>query len=231
MIKRWICALMAVLMLAGGCATAEMPAAEHAARITVQGTATVMAEPDMVVVTANASVVSQSVAKAQEQMSVIIGSATEGLLALGLAGDDIVTRDYSYFPRYDYESNTVTGYDANHTLEITCRDVSKLDSVIGVITDSGFTQIYSVSHGLSNYSEIYNRALEMAVASAESKALILAQASGKTITGLASLSENGGTYASSAMDMVRMESKVGGTGIRAGSVSVSAGVTAVYEVQ
>ena len=54
------------------------------ADITAQGTARVTAAPDMVTVTANASVSGRSVADAQEGMNAIVQSATQKLLDLGV---------------------------------------------------------------------------------------------------------------------------------------------------
>lgn len=240
--KKICAALLAAAMMLGGCAAmaeaalatpVPMRAMNEAATITVQGTAQILADPDVVSVTANASVTAATVGSAQEAMNAIVAAATEKLLALGVLDEDIVTNDYSYHPRYNYDTNAVTGYEANHTLSITCRDVEMLDGVIGALTDSGFSNIYSVNYDVSARSELYQQALDLAIARAEQKAIRMAQTSGLTLTSIRSISENGGYYEGYAMSgkadgaMVRSESA--STGIRSGSVSVSAGVTVVYE--
>lgn len=234
--------LTAVMMLFGVCgAMAEnayatpVPAQgmNMPATITVQGTAQILSDPDVVSVTANASVTAGTVGSAQEQMNAIVAAATEKLLALGVQDADVVTADYSYYPRHNYETNTITGYEANHTLEITCRDVEMLDSVIGVLTDSGFTNIYSVSYDVSTRSELYQQALDLAIARAEQKALRMAQTSGMVLTGIRAVTENGGYnegYAvNTAKDSAMLRAESAATGIRSGSVGVSASVTVVYE--
>ena len=238
--------LAAVMLLASSMALAESPAvtpvpvmtmsmpAMSPASITVQGTAQVMADPDEVTVTANTSVTAGTVGSAQEEMNRIVDLATTKLLELGVQDDDIVTSDYSYYPRYNYETNTLIGYEANHTLSITCRDVDMLDSVIGALSDSGFSQIYSVSYDVSTRSELYQQALELAIQRAEQKALRMAATGGVTLTGLRSITENGGYnegYVVNGMaDVGVMKSEASSaTGIRSGSVSVSASVTVVYD--
>ena len=234
--------LTAVMMICGCCgAMAEgayatpVPVQQAAspATITVQGTAQIMADPDEVSVTASASVTANTVGAAQEAINAIVASATEKLLALGVLDADIVTADYSYYPRYNYDTNTLTGYEANHTLTITCRDVEMLDGVIGALTDSGVTNIYSVQYDISTRSELYQQALDLAIQRAEQKALRMAQTGGLMITGIRSISENGGYnegYAVNARaDGVMLRAESAGTGIRSGSVGVSAGVTVVYE--
>jgi len=240
--KRVYAAMLAAVMMisAGSAALAQNPNYTPApelmmdtAKITVQGTAQISAEPDMVTVTANASVTAGSVGAAQDEMGVIVETATGKLLELGVLDEDMVTSNYSYHPRYNYDTNTLTGYEANHTLSITCRDVEMLDSVIGALTDSGFTNIYSVDYDVSARSELYQQALDMAIARAEEKALRMAQTGGMVITGIQSMTENGGYnegYAVNATaDMGVLRKQSAGTGIRSGSVSVSAGVTVVYE--
>ena len=235
-----LCAALTLLFCAAAAEPAVTPVpiagwsggAAGTAEITVQGSAQLSADPDMVTVQTSASAKAGSMAAAQEQISAIIASATEKLLDLGVLGEDIVTSNYSYYPNYNYETNTIIGYEANHSLSITCRDVEMLDSVIGVLTDCGLNQIYDVSFDISTRSQLYRQALELAIRAAEEKAQTMAAASGRTLTGLKSIEENAGYsegYAVNARaDMVTMESTAAGTGIRSGGVSVSARVTAVY---
>ena len=159
------------------------------ADITAQGTVVVTAAPDMVTVTANASVSGRSVADAQEGMNAIVQSATQKLLDLGVEEKDIVTTSYTYYPTYDYNSETATvnGYQADHTLSITCKDVDMLDSVIGVVTDCGMSEIYKVEYDVSNRSELYRQALKAAIEKAAAKAEGMAEAAGMTIDHLESV--------------------------------------------
>lgn len=117
-------------------------------QIVVQGAAEVTAAPDMVKVTANAGVSGKTIAEAQAGMNKIIDAVTRKLLELGVADDDIVTTSYAYYTTYDYsgESPVMNGYQANHTLGITCRDVDMLDSVVGVLVDCGMSEIYGIEY-------------------------------------------------------------------------------------
>lgn len=229
MMKKWMVLALAALMLM----TAGLALADDDAEITAQGTAVVTGTPDVVTVTANASADAASVADAQDGISRIVESATAKLLELGVQEKDIVTSGFSCYPMYNYdtEPRRLIGYQANHTLQITCRDVEMLDSVIGAITDSGLTEIYDVSYDISNRSELYRQALALATQAAHEKAECLAQAAGLRLGALDSLTENAGNaegFAVNAMaDMAKAEGTA--TGIRAGGVSVSASVTAVYE--
>ena len=241
--KKMMAALLAAVMMlsmsAG--ALAQSPAvtpvpmgyAAVPTKITVQGSAQVTADPDMVTVSASASATAGTVGAAQEQVAAVIENATVKLLELGVLESDIITENYSCYPQYNYDTNTIIGYEASHALSITCRDVDMLDSVIGALTDNGFSQIYNVTYDVSMRSELYQQALDLAIGRAEQKAVRMAQTSGLVITGIDSLSENGGYNEGWAknvyMDGAMLRSASGATGIHSGSVSVEAGVTVVYQ--
>lgn len=233
MMKKMMAMALAAVMMMSMSVCAPAQEMEKGAKITVQGTAQVSADPDLVTVTANASVTAGSISAAQNDMNEIVADATQKLLELGVLGEDIVTSSYNYHPQYNYDTNTIIGYETSHTLEITCRDIEMLDAVIGAVTDCGFSQIYGVSYDVSTRSELYQQALDLAIRRAEEKAMRMAQTAGLTITGIESLAENGGYnegYAVNASaDMTMMKSAAGSAGIRAGTIEIRAGVTAVYE--
>ena len=205
-------------------------------QIVVQGAAEVTAAPDMVKVTANAGVSGKTIAEAQAGMNKIIDAVTRKLLELGVADDDIVTTSYAYYTTYDYsgESPVMNGYQANHTLSITCRDVDMLDSVVGVLVDCGMSEIYGIEYDVSTRSELYQQALKLAIETAAKKADVMAKAAGQTIDHLESITENG-SYNEYMINMndsaARAQAEDSGTGIRSGSISVKASVTAVYETK
>lgn len=235
MMKKWMAALLAVLMLTG---VAALAAADGDMEIMATGYAQVTAEPDTFSVTANAAVTAETVADVQAQISAIIEQATKSLEALGVGEDQIVTTNYSFYPSYDFNDYSsgaakIVGYQINHTLQITCGDMALLDSIITALTDAGMNEIYMVEFDTSARKELYLKALELAVSDAKEKAERLAAASGATLTGVEQISENQeNSYDASLMSAARTEEADGAqTGIRSGSVTVSASVTAVYEAR
>lgn len=225
---RLICALLVLL-------AAASPA--MGATITAQGSAEIAVTPDMFTVTANVSATEITVGRAQEQVSGVIASATQKLVELGVNQEDIVTENYSYYPQYDYSDAAgqprLVGYQVNHSLKVTGRDLNMLDAVLGALTDSGMTETYNVFFDVSNRSELYGQALTLAIGAAGGKAQTMAGAAGLTITSVQSVQEDssGGMMRYEGnRDMVK-GSAAGGSGIRSGQVSVSAAVTVVYEAE
>ena len=230
-----ICTMLLALLLACSCVCAQAESiSAKAAQITVMGSGEVSALPDVVSVTVSASMTAPGMMEAQEMVSVVVSETTRRLMELGVLGTDIVTVNYGYNPVYDYskEVRELTGYQASHTMEITCRDVMMLDSVIRAATDSGMTDVYNVTYDVADRGALYAAALELAVRAAEEKAMMMAAASGKTLTGLTSMTENQSYDARYAYKGVAMaQDNALSTGIRSGSVSVTASVTAVYDAQ
>lgn len=222
--------MAAVLLLCGASALADTD-------ITAQGTAVVTAKPDIVSVTAAVNVTADSVLEAQAKISQIIADTTEKLLALGVLEDDIFTQNFYFYPVYNYDEDlqTVKGYQVIHSLNVTCRDILMLDSVINAMTDSGMSEIYGVDYDVSNRTELYQDALALAIDAAQEKAARMAKAANLTLTKVEGITENGGystTYnALYSADATASAARGEGTGIRAGDVSVSASVTVVYEAK
>ena len=231
--KRKVQLIMTVALLFALLLAIPAAQADGLTQITVQGNGSVSTQPDMVTIHVNASALEESMLSAQQSISETVANATQALFNLGIAEADIVTTSYGYYPRYSYEQDPpkLTGYQANHALEITCRDITLLDAVITALTDSGIAEINDVSYGVTDKRGLYKQALELAVRAAEEKAAALAAASGVTLTGLESLTENQGYDARYAMVGNAMGKDAIETGIRSGSISVNASVTVVYNAQ
>lgn len=206
------------------------------ADVKTQGTATVSAEPDMLVINADANLTRGSVAEAQNVAAEMMSNVTARLGEMGIAQEDIVTSYYSVYPAMDYSSEPaeIVGYTIDHSFNVTCRDVTLLDAVISTLTDCGIDHIYGVNFESSKRVELYHQALTMAVADAREKAEVLTAASGLKLGGVENVEElaNYDTYGAAARDAAySMKEEAAGTGIRSGSISVSASVSVEFETK
>ena len=228
--KKFLLLALAALLLIPAFALAD------GCEITAQGTAVIMADPDMVSLSASVEVTSDSVADAQQQISQTVAKVTQSLLALGVQEEDIVTQNYAYYPIYEYEPDAASaGYRASHTLSITLRDMDMLDAALGAVTDNGMSRVYIETYDVSNRAELYRQALALAIEAAGEKAEKMAEPLGLTQLTAQSVVENGGysygVYANATYDRVASEAAVAGAGIRTGNISVSASVTVTYEAR
>ncbi len=203
--------------------------------LSVSGQAKVNASPDIAYI--SLGVISEDkVAKvAQKMNAAAMEKVVASIKANGVKEDDIKTVNYSINPKYNYNqkdgSSTIIGYSVNNTVNVTVRDLTKTGNIIDAASDSGVNVSSSISFGLSNYEKYYNDALKNAVLAAKKKAGTMAEALGVTLKAPLSVSEGGGY--SPLQNYVSYDMKAAGvaasTPVQAGSLEITATVSAVYE--
>lgn len=160
--------------------------------ITITAEGRVSASPDTAEV--SSSIVSNG-SSAQDTQSAIDTKAAQLLAYLkssGVSSSDISTSDYSLYPQYDYtpgNNNKITGYSASETLQAKIHDLSKVDSILGGITQNGANQIQSVSYIFNDPNQLQDQAREQALSNAAQKANALAAAAGVKLGKLVTFSE------------------------------------------
>ena len=201
--------------------------------ISVAGTGRVVLSPDTadlrLGVTTTADTVKSARAKAAEAMNAVIKSLRD----LGIADADIQTSMLSLQPTYDYSANQnpprITGYQMSNAVSVTIRDLDKVGDAIDNGLAAGATSLDGVSFRVADEAAAEKQARESAMADAEAKAKVLADAAHVSITGVASISETSapvpypvywGTAAGAAAD-----SK---TPVQPGTSEVTVTVSVVY---
>ena len=107
---------------------------------------------------------------------------------------DCISTDYLYIsPQYDYSgdnSNEIIGYNVNSGLKLTIDDVDAVGSYIDVAFAAGANSFDSITFAVKDNSEARDEALRLAVADAEKKANVLAEAAGMKLGDIVSIEEN-----------------------------------------
>ena len=202
--------------------------------LTVTGSATVSVPADYAVVNIGVRTSAATAQEASAQNVVLMAQLMKALNDMQLPQEDIVTAEYSVFPRYDYNNGTsvLTGYEITNMLNVTVRDITQLGAVLDAAIAGGANETYGISFSASNVAEAQDRALVAAVEEAQRKASLLAKAAGYELGKLESITEatSGGYYAK-MLTMDAVANAAGGTEIIADGVSVSATVTLMYELK
>lgn len=178
---------------------------------------------------------SEAVEENARSMTAVINAI---LLALDISEDEITTViktvTYSVYPNYDYELRRVIGYQVINLVQVEVSDLDLVGDVIDAASEAGANRIDGISFGLSDdlIEELKLKAYRDALDDAETKAEVIAESLGLTLTGVFSVSESVyypyRPYA--AVDgyvMERAEAAVP-TPIYEGSLSVSVTVQVVY---
>ena len=229
-ILKTVFALALVFALSLSCALSE------GASLTSQGTASIAADPDMVTFTCSVEARDADLSAAQEKAAACVAAATEAFVSLGIGKEEITTAWYNVYPYYEEDEEGKTnraGYEVSHSLSVVCRDIAKLDDVIGAAGAAGMSSISGISFDVSNRHALYLSAMQLAVNAAREKAETLAAASGLTVSGVAEIRENANgdsvLYANEKDEDAGMSfARAAGGGISSGSVTVTASVTAVF---
>jgi len=112
------------------------------------------------------------VTKAQEENAKKASQVIDSLLAIGLPRENIQTSAYTIFPRYDYVDGRqiFRGYDITNGLTIRITDLQQVGRVIDTAIKNGANQVSSLQPQVERSSAAYQKALNMAVFDAFSKA-------------------------------------------------------------
>ena len=228
------CALL--LVLAVGCApqTVELNSNPEPGTITVTGKVQAEYVPDIATVTVGVESQAATSVLTRDQNTQAINATIDAITALGIDAADIQTTNLNMWTTYN-NAGTIRGYRMSVDLVITVREIDLAGQVIDAAISSGSNSLGGVEYGLSNQAELYQKALEQAVAKAREKADALAAASGKTVSDTQTLTENT-RYASA----VSMDPDTGGGGegafnyatrVMSGTSTLTAEVTATFLIQ
>lgn len=207
--------------------------------IKVTGTATVSLMADTATIQIGTNTKADTVSKAQSENNTIMQKVIAALEREGIAKEDIVTSYYDVSMRMDQVFGDSTAdqagnmYEVSNMLYVTIKDLDKLVQAIDSALAAGANSIYGLVFSSSKSTEAYHTALQRAVEDAQAKAKVLADAVGKELGDVITVTNEalyGGSFgARNAMDMMAGSEK--GAAIITGDVSVTASVIVEYELK
>ncbi len=214
-------------------------AEDDTSRLIVTGTATISLPADSATIEIGAQTRGRTVAEAHQENARIMEDVIREMEKFGVLKDDIRTSQfYVYFEQndnmYSAAENLIGGsYTVTNMVFITIRDISRVSEAIDAAASVGANNIYNLTFQSSKSTEGYNQALKRAVEDARAKALVLAEASGKTLGDII-LIESNDTYGAPYGIQNRADfagDAAVSTPILSGDVSISAYVTLTFALQ
>lgn len=229
-------ALMALSLAAAFAAEAAVP------YVSVSADAKVLVDPDICYISLGVTTTDSTAAKASAANGKKMDGVIKAIKALGVADKDLSTSSLSVYPEYDYsEGKTpkLTGYRVSNTIAITVRDLAKVGTIVDTGLNAGATDLNNVQFDLEETDAYYIQALAAATKKLSAKANAIAGALGRKVGNLLSVSESGASYTPVYSDVrvtanaqnaaFALADGVGST-ISAGKITVSASVSATYEL-
>jgi hypothetical protein len=171
--------------------TASAQTAPRRSSVSAAGQASVFVTPDQVKV--DASIVTQGVS-AQDAASQNAGQVATVVAALSKAlgpGADIKTINYFVGPIYKTSGGqqTIAGYSASMTVEVTLGTISMAGLVIDTATQAGATSVGALEFSLKDPEPARLQALRLATMQAMSHANAIAGGLGRTVGSVISIQE------------------------------------------
>ena len=230
---RKILALILVLALSLGAASALADTT-----VTVTGTGEIYVPADTAVISVGVSVRNADALQAQGEANKAVAAIRAALTEAGFSEEDINTGWINLYAVYDYmgEEEKVAAYNASSTLAIRVTDMARVGEAIDLAFGAGANTLDGVSFSVSDDTAARTEALKAAVAGAQAKAAVLAEAAGLGELKITSIQEGGVYSYDSGMNNISSVTAKGfgleadrATVIQAAKICVSATVTVTFE--
>lgn len=165
--------------------TPVAPVPVYARTITVSGSGSADATPDIAYVTLGVTADAKTAREALTQNNTQMQSLMTTLEAAGIAAADIKTQSVQVYPRYSSTTppanaqdqtptNQLIGFTATNTVEITVRKITNLGQILDQAVTAGSNQIQGIRFDVTNPSQVMDQARQAAMTDASHKAQQLA---------------------------------------------------------
>ncbi len=146
--------------------------------MTVAGTGTVSAAPDMAEITTGVVTQAPTAAQALAANSQAMERLLQALGTLGIAARDIQTTNISVSPLRrqgrDGQPPEITGYEVTNQVRVKVRDLSRLGRVLDQQVGQGANLVYGIQFGRQEPAPLQDEARKRAMADARRKAELYA---------------------------------------------------------
>ncbi|MDO5504383.1 MAG: SIMPL domain-containing protein [Actinomycetia bacterium] len=230
--------LVTVLNRPAAAAAAPVPAPSApgtpTAGVTVTGHAVVQGTPDTLRLDIGVNVTDNTVDAALTRANEAATKLQATLADQGVADKDIQSTGLSVQPQYDYQASTATivGYQVGHSYQVLLRNVDAAGDVITAATTvSGDDVVVNgISFELEDNADLLADARERAVADASLRAQQYADAAGRSLGQIVSISESIASTPAPHFDEGRVaaDTAAGSVPLAPGAQSVTVDVSVVF---
>lgn len=173
-------ALALAAMLGLGATTAGVQAAElpEGPHVVTSGTASVEATPDIATLTIVVTASAKDAAGAKNEVDTRVAKYFDFLENSGIEKKDINAANLSTQPEYDYlkdGKSELKGYRADRQVQVTLRQLDKLNSLLDGALKANLNEIRSVELGVAKPDTYREEARQKAIANAITQAKSLAK--------------------------------------------------------
>lgn len=201
--------------------------------VTASGTGRTVAAPDVAEMYFGVTARATDAGAALEQASTAAEKIVSAVKSAGVAAEDVQTANVSVYPLQDSRGDEVviTGYQASIQVRAKVRDIEKLGAVISAANEAGANEISGPSFMLADDSDARKEAIKLAVEDAKKRAEAMADAAGKSVGAILSVSESNVSLPVYSRTGVAEDMAAGKVPIEAGQLDITADVTVTFELE
>lgn len=173
--KSALAAIVGLSVLPAAAMADELPNGPH---VVTSGQASVDATPDIATLAIEVSVSSKDASEAKKQADARVAQYFDFLQKNGIEKKDINAANLRTQPEYDYlkdGKSELKGYRAVRQVQVTLRQLDKLNELLDGALKSGLNEIRSVELGVANPDSYRDKARQAAIENATQQAGALAQ--------------------------------------------------------
>ena len=223
-------------MVPATAASAQVVPAISGTRLEISATGEAARVPDVAIISAGVSTRQSTATAALQENAARMERVLAALKKAGIADRDVQTSSINLNPEYRYQDNQapqLVGYTASNQVSIRFRDIRNSGKILDALVAQGANQINGPSLTIDKPDEALDEARAKAIANGQARANFYAQALGKRVVRLLSVSESGGAYPPPPMPVMMMERSAGlaDTKIVPGEQKLSVSLSMVFELQ
>lgn len=208
--------------------------------VSVVGKGELAIKPDIVYLSIGVTTTADTAQEAQKGTAAKIAKLTALFKTTwGIADKDIQSTQFYVQPNYVYnekEGQQVKGYNAQHTLKISYRDLTKVGQLLDAASTAGANNIGNASFAIEDPSAFEAQVIEKAMLNADVKAAAIAKAAkrglGQVVTVIQSDDGNNPViYMESAKMANASADSAAGSSVEPGEVKVTTQLSVTYELK
>ncbi len=162
--------------------------------VSVSAAGSVSAVPDLAGINTGVVAEGETARAALSANTAIMVKLVDGLKVAGIAAKDIQTTAFNVQPRYqnykDGRPATINGYQVQNQVRIVVRELDKLGQVLDAAVTLGANQISGIDFQVSTADALKDAARKLAMANAERRAKLFAEAAGGELGRVITISED-----------------------------------------
>ncbi|WP_039890628.1 SIMPL domain-containing protein [Mycobacterium xenopi] len=230
--KPWLRAVLALSVTAvavSACDAGTASVDDNTRQVTVTGSSQAQGVPDTLTVDAGIELTAPDVTTAMNRTNERQQAVINALTDAGVSPPDISTTNVSVQPQYGGGEGNITGYHAEHSIQVKVRKLDSASHVLAVIVSAGgdATRINSVRYSIENDSQLVKDARARAFNDARDRADQYARLSGLRLGEVISIWETSATPTPTPLPRAPMATEVP---LEPGQQTVDFSVTAVWEL-